>query len=61
MNSLGLENLKIEAIKSIYQTFISQAADHTGTATDHRMFSLFQTCRLHNIRKQFLIFRNNQS
>ena len=30
MNSLGLENLKIEAIKSIYQTFISQAVDQTA-------------------------------
>ena len=30
MNSISLENLKIEAIKSIYQTFTSQAVDHTA-------------------------------
>lgn len=30
MNSISLENLKVEASKSMYQTFTSEAVDHTA-------------------------------
>ena len=50
MNSRSLENLKIEAIKSIYQTFTTQAVDHTANRP-WEVLIISQMCRLQYIHK----------